>query len=48
MACHKEREEDEAMSTPDANIRVPPWPTPFTIRKGHGGVVVWKINLYQG
>jgi hypothetical protein len=24
------------MATPGANIRVPPWPPPFTIRDGHG------------
>jgi hypothetical protein len=26
---------DEIMATPGANIRVPPWPPPFTIREGH-------------
>jgi hypothetical protein len=39
---------DEIMATPGANIRVPPWPPPFTIRGGHGVVAVWKINLSQG
>jgi hypothetical protein len=39
---------DEIMATPGANIRVPPWPPPFTIRGGHGVVVVWKINLSRG
>jgi hypothetical protein len=39
---------DEIMATPCANIRVPPWPPPFTIRGGHGVVAVWKINLSQG
>jgi hypothetical protein len=36
---------DEIMSTPGANIQVPPWPPPFTFRGGHGVVAVWKINL---
>jgi hypothetical protein len=36
---------DEIMATPGANIQVSPWPPPFTIRGGHGGVVVWKMNL---
>jgi hypothetical protein len=39
---------DEIMATPGANIRVPPWPPPFTIRGGHGIVVVWKINMSRG
>jgi hypothetical protein len=39
---------DEIMATPGANIRVPPWPPPFTIRGGHGGVAVWKMNLSRG
>jgi hypothetical protein len=39
---------DEIMATLGANIRVPPWPPPFTIRGGHGGVAVWKINLSRG
>jgi hypothetical protein len=39
---------DEIMATPGANIRVPPWPPPFTIRGGHGVVAVWKINLSRG
>jgi hypothetical protein len=39
---------DEIMATPGANIRVPPWPPPFTIRGGHGIVAVWKINLSRG
>jgi hypothetical protein len=39
---------DEIMATPGANIRVPPWPPPCTIRGGHGIVVVWKINLSRG
>jgi hypothetical protein len=46
--CHKEREDDEIMATLGANIRVPPWPPPFTIRGGHGGVAVWKMNLSRG
>jgi hypothetical protein len=33
---------------PGANIRVPSWPPPFTIRGGHGVVAVWKINLSRG
>jgi hypothetical protein len=46
MACHKEQEDDEDIRvSPCANIRVPPWPPPFTIRGGHGGVAVWKMNL---
>jgi hypothetical protein len=48
MACHKEQEDDEIKDTPGANIRVPPWSPPFTIRGGHGVVVVWKINLSRG
>jgi hypothetical protein len=36
---------DEIMATPGANIRVPPWPPPFTIRGGQDVVAVWKINL---
>jgi hypothetical protein len=48
MACHKEQEDDETNATPDANIRVPPWPPPFTIRGGHGGVVGWKMDLSRG
>jgi hypothetical protein len=36
------------MATPGANIQVPPWPPPFTIRGGHGIVAVWKINLSRG
>jgi hypothetical protein len=36
---------DEIMVTPGANIQVPLWPPPFTIRGGHGVVAVWKINL---
>jgi hypothetical protein len=36
---------DEIMATPGANNRVPPWPPPFTIRGGHVGVAVWKMNL---
>jgi hypothetical protein len=47
-ACHKEQEDDEIKATPGANIRVPPWPPPFTIRGGHGSVAVWKMNLSQG
>jgi hypothetical protein len=47
-ACHKEQEDDEIKVTPGANIRVPPCPPPFTIRGGHGGVVVWKMNLSRG
>jgi hypothetical protein len=39
---------DEIMATPGANIRVPPWPPPFTIRGGHGGVAIWKMNLSRG
>jgi hypothetical protein len=39
---------DEIMATPGANIRVPPWPPPFTIRGGHGIIAVWKINLSLG
>jgi hypothetical protein len=39
---------DEIMATLGANIRVPPWPPPFTIRGGHGTVAVWKINLSRG
>jgi hypothetical protein len=39
---------DEIMATPGANIRVPPWPPPFTIRGGYGVVAVWKINLSRG
>jgi hypothetical protein len=39
---------DEIMATLGANIRVPPWPPPFTIRGGHGVVAVWKINLSRG
>jgi hypothetical protein len=39
---------DEIMATPGANIRVPPWPPPFTIMGGHDVVVVWKINLSRG
>jgi hypothetical protein len=39
---------DEIMATPGANIRVPPWPPPFTIRGGHGIVAVWKINMSRG
>jgi hypothetical protein len=46
--CHKEQEDDEIKSTSGANIRVPPWPPPFTIRGGHGGVAVWKMNLSRG
>jgi hypothetical protein len=42
-ACHKEQEEIKA--TPSVNIRVPPWPPPFTIRGAHCGVAVWKMNL---
>jgi hypothetical protein len=33
---------------PGANIWVPTWPPPFTIRGGHGVVIVWKINLSRG
>jgi hypothetical protein len=47
-ACHKEQEDDQIKATPGANIRVPPWLPPFTIRGGHGGVAVWKMNLSQG
>jgi hypothetical protein len=47
-ACHKEQEDDEIKATPGANIRVPPWPQPFTIRGGHGVVAVWKMNLSRG
>jgi hypothetical protein len=47
-ACHKEQEDDEIRATLGANIRVPPWPPPFTIRGGHGGVAVWKMNLSRG
>jgi hypothetical protein len=36
---------DEIKATPGANIRMPPWPPPFTIRGGHDGVAVWKMNL---
>jgi hypothetical protein len=36
---------DEIIATPGANIGVPPWPPPFTIRGGHGVVAVWKKNL---
>jgi hypothetical protein len=36
---------DEIKATPSANIWVPPWPPPFTIRGGHGVVAVWKMNL---
>jgi hypothetical protein len=39
---------DEIMATPGANIQVPPWPPPFTIRGGHVLVAVWKINLSRG
>jgi hypothetical protein len=39
---------DEIMATPGANIQVPPWLPPFTIRGGHGVVAVWKINLSRG
>jgi hypothetical protein len=39
---------DEIMATSGANIRVPPWPPPFTISGGHGIVAVWKINLSRG
>jgi hypothetical protein len=46
--CHKEQEDDEIKATPGANIRVPPWPPPFTIRGGHGVVAVWKMNLSRG
>jgi hypothetical protein len=38
---------DEIKATPGANIRMPPWPPPFTIRGGHDGVAVWKMNLSQ-
>jgi hypothetical protein len=48
MACHKEQEEDEIKAILGANIRVPPWPPPFTIRGGHGVVAVWKMNLSRG
>jgi hypothetical protein len=41
--CHK-----EIKATPGANIQVPPWPPPFTIRGGHGDVAVWKMNLSRG
>ena len=47
-ACHKEQEDDEIKATLGANIQVPPWPPPFTIRGGHGGVKVWKMNLSRG
>jgi hypothetical protein len=47
-ACHKEQEDDEIKSTSGANICVPPWPPPFTIRGGHGGVAIWKMNLSRG
>jgi hypothetical protein len=43
-----EGESDEIKATPGANIRVPPWPPPFTIRGGHGVVAVWNMNLSQG
>jgi hypothetical protein len=39
---------DEFMATPGANIRVPPWPPPFTARGGRGVITVWKINLSRG
>jgi hypothetical protein len=39
---------DEIMATPGANIRVPPWPPPFTIRGGHSVVAGWKINSSRG
>jgi hypothetical protein len=47
-ACHKEQGDDEIKTKPGANIRVPPWPPPFIIRGGHGGVAVWKMNLSRG
>jgi hypothetical protein len=47
-ACHKEQEDDEIKAIPGANIRVPPWPRPFTIRGGHDVVAVWKMNLSRG
>jgi hypothetical protein len=47
-ACPKEQEDDEIKARPGANIRVPPWPPPFTIRGGHCIVVVWKMNLSHG
>jgi hypothetical protein len=31
---------DEIMATLDVNIRVPSWPSPFTIRGGHDVVAV--------
>jgi hypothetical protein len=46
--CHKEQEDDEIKATPGANIRVPPWPPPFTIRGGHGIVAVWNMILSRG
>jgi hypothetical protein len=39
---------DEIKATLGANIQVPPWPPPFTIRGRHGGVAVWKMNLSRG
>jgi hypothetical protein len=39
---------DEIEAILGANIRVPPWPPPFTIRGGHDVVAVWKINLSRG
>jgi hypothetical protein len=47
-ALYASTKSDEIMATPGANIRVPPWPPPFTFRGGHGIVAVWKINLSQG
>jgi hypothetical protein len=34
-ALYASTRSDEIMATPDANIRGPPWPPPFTIRGGH-------------
>ena len=50
-ACQQEGENDEIMhmfAAPDAFIRIPPWPPPFTIMGGHGGDAVLKMALSRG